>query len=91
MQPVLSKSACALTLTVAILRTRWVTWKAGTLPQNTGEGRSAASCRSRGMGSQPGCHEMASDTWLENLDSQRVHEALGFEMVDRCVNYRKRL
>ena len=40
---------------------------------------------------EQGCHEMASDTWIDNLDSQRAHEALGFEVVDRCVNYRKRL
>jgi aminoglycoside 6'-N-acetyltransferase I len=32
---------------------------------------------------------MASDTWQDNVDSQRAHEALGFEVVDRCVNYRK--
>ena len=38
-----------------------------------------------------GCREMASDTWLDAVDSQRAHEALGFEVVDRCVNYRKRL
>ena len=38
-----------------------------------------------------GCREMASDTWLDNEDSQRAHEALGFEVVDRCVNYRKTL
>jgi aminoglycoside 6'-N-acetyltransferase I len=38
-----------------------------------------------------GCREMASDTWTDNLDSQRVHEALGFEVVDRCVHYRKQL
>jgi len=38
-----------------------------------------------------GCQEMASDTWLDNLASQNVHEALGFEVVDRCVHYRKRL
>jgi aminoglycoside 6'-N-acetyltransferase I len=38
-----------------------------------------------------GCQEMASDTWADNLDSQRAHEALGFEVVDRVVNYRKRL
>jgi aminoglycoside 6'-N-acetyltransferase I len=36
-----------------------------------------------------GCTEMASDTWQDNVDSQRAHEALGFEVVDRCVNYRK--
>jgi aminoglycoside 6'-N-acetyltransferase I len=38
-----------------------------------------------------GCIEMASDTWLDNDQSQRVHEALGFEVVDRCVHYRKAL
>lgn len=38
-----------------------------------------------------GCREMASDTWIDNLDSQRVHESLGFEIVDRCVHYRKPL
>ena len=38
-----------------------------------------------------GCVEMASDTWIESLDSQRAHEALGYEVADRCVNYRKRL
>jgi aminoglycoside 6'-N-acetyltransferase I len=38
-----------------------------------------------------GCREMASDTWVDNVDAQRAHEALGFEVVDRCVNYRKLL
>jgi aminoglycoside 6'-N-acetyltransferase I len=38
-----------------------------------------------------GCREMASDTWIDELNSQRAHEALGFEVVDRCVHYRKRL
>lgn len=38
-----------------------------------------------------GCHELASDTWIDNEPSQRAHEALGFEVVDRCVNYRKSL
>src|SRR5215472_11625473 len=38
-----------------------------------------------------GCVEMASDTWIDNELSQSCHEALGFEVVDRCVNYRKRL
>jgi aminoglycoside 6'-N-acetyltransferase I len=38
-----------------------------------------------------GCREMASDTWIDNEVSQRAHEALGFEVVDRCVNYRKNL
>ena len=38
-----------------------------------------------------GCVEMASDTWIDRTLSQRVHEALGFEVVDRCVHYRKAL
>jgi aminoglycoside 6'-N-acetyltransferase I len=38
-----------------------------------------------------GCAEMASDTWIDNEASQRVHEALGYGVVDRCVHYRKML
>jgi aminoglycoside 6'-N-acetyltransferase I len=38
-----------------------------------------------------GCAEMASDTQIDNALSQRVHETLGFEVVDRCVHYRKTL
>lgn len=40
---------------------------------------------------QQGCREMGSDTWLDAEVSQRAHEALGFEVVDRCVHYRKKL
>jgi aminoglycoside 6'-N-acetyltransferase I len=38
-----------------------------------------------------GCSEMASDTWIDSTGSQRAHEALGYEVVDRCVHYRKPL
>jgi aminoglycoside 6'-N-acetyltransferase I len=38
-----------------------------------------------------GSHEMVSDTWINHQSSQRAHEALGFEVVDRCVHYRKPL
>ncbi len=38
-----------------------------------------------------GCTEMASDTWIDNVASQLAHEALGFEVVDRCIHYRKTL
>lgn len=38
-----------------------------------------------------GCVEVASDTWIDNEVSQDVHEALGYEVVDRCVHYRKTL
>jgi aminoglycoside 6'-N-acetyltransferase I len=60
------------------------------------------SRRHRGIGSRlmaaaeewartQGCAEMASDTWIDNEVSQRVHEALGYEVVDRCVHFRKPL
>jgi aminoglycoside 6'-N-acetyltransferase I len=38
-----------------------------------------------------GCLEMASDTWIDHEDSQRAHQALGFEVVDCCVHFRKAL
>ena len=38
-----------------------------------------------------GCKEMASDTQIDNVISQRAHEALGFEIAERSVLYRKRL
>lgn len=38
-----------------------------------------------------GCTEMASDTWLDNEISQQAHEALGYEVVDRVVTFRKSL
>lgn len=37
------------------------------------------------------CLEMASDALIDNELSQCAHEALGYEVVDRCVHYRKRL
>ena len=60
------------------------------------------SLRRRGLGAQllaaaedwarsHGCVEMASDTWIDSNLSQRVHEMLAFEVVDRCVHYRKAL
>jgi aminoglycoside 6'-N-acetyltransferase I len=38
-----------------------------------------------------GCAEMASDTPIANAVSQRVHQALGYTEVDRCVHFRKPL
>jgi aminoglycoside 6'-N-acetyltransferase I len=40
---------------------------------------------------ESGCREMASDTWIDHELSQRAHAALGFEVVDRCVHFRKSL
>ena len=37
------------------------------------------------------CVEMASDALINNELSQRAHAALGYEVVDRCVHYRKAL
>jgi aminoglycoside 6'-N-acetyltransferase I len=38
-----------------------------------------------------GAREIASDTWGDSVPSQNAHLALGFEVVDRCVNFRKSL
>jgi len=38
-----------------------------------------------------GCLEMASDALVDNPGSERAHKALGFEVVDRCVHFRKAL
>ena len=38
-----------------------------------------------------GCVEMASDALIDNDLSQRAHEALGFDAVDRCVHFKKHL
>ncbi len=62
----------------------------------------APDFRRRGIGAQllaaaedwsraHGCVEMASDTWIDNEVSQNAHEALGFEIVDRCIHFRKTL
>jgi aminoglycoside 6'-N-acetyltransferase I len=58
--------------------------------------------RNRGVGAElmrsaedwaraQGCLEMASDALIDNQESQRAHAALGFEIVDRCVHFRKAL
>jgi aminoglycoside 6'-N-acetyltransferase I len=38
-----------------------------------------------------GCTELASDTWLDSIDSQRVHVALHFAETERVVYFRKPL
>jgi aminoglycoside 6'-N-acetyltransferase I len=38
-----------------------------------------------------GYTEMASDALLENTDSERAHTALGFEVVERAIRFRKSL
>jgi aminoglycoside 6'-N-acetyltransferase I len=38
-----------------------------------------------------GCKEMASDTWIDERNSLQAHQTLGFEVVDRCIHFRKSL
>jgi len=40
-------------------------------------------------GRERGCRELGSDTYLDNAASQKMHEALGFEEMERVVCYRK--
>jgi aminoglycoside 6'-N-acetyltransferase I len=60
------------------------------------------NCRQQGIGAEllkeaenwarsQGCIEMASDAAIDNAVSQRAHESLGFEVVERSVLYRKTL
>jgi aminoglycoside 6'-N-acetyltransferase I len=64
----------------------------------------APSHRRRGVGAalvaaaedwarRQGCEEMASDTWSDprGAGSEQAHLALGYAIVDRVVNFRKRL
>ena len=59
-------------------------------------------CRGQGLGRAlvqaaedwaraQGYTEIASDTWHDNLLSQAAHQALGFEMVEQIVCFRKAL
>jgi aminoglycoside 6'-N-acetyltransferase I len=38
-----------------------------------------------------GATELASDTWLDSTESQRMHQALGFSETERVVYFRKSL
>ena len=38
-----------------------------------------------------GCREIASDTWTSHRVSIAAHQALGYEVDGRCVNFRKTL
>lgn len=61
----------------------------------------AREWRKRGVGRQlmevatecraQGAREMASDTWSTNRGSITAHRALGFQLVDRVVNFRRAL
>jgi aminoglycoside 6'-N-acetyltransferase I len=58
--------------------------------QRQGVGRALMTAAEDWSRSQ-GARELASDTWIDEEPSQRAHAALGFEVVDRCVHFRKTL
>jgi aminoglycoside 6'-N-acetyltransferase I len=59
---------------------------------NRGKGVGAALLRAaEDWARAQGCHEMASDTDIENKLSQHVHEASGFTITARAILYRKSL
>jgi aminoglycoside 6'-N-acetyltransferase I len=58
--------------------------------RNQGVGR-ALMRAAENWARQRGAIEMASDSWITQEDSHRAHEALGFNVVDRCVLFRKSL
>ncbi len=58
--------------------------------RGTGIGRALIQA-AEDWGHAQGATEIGSDTWAENEASRRAHEALGFELVDTCANYKKSL
>jgi aminoglycoside 6'-N-acetyltransferase I len=58
--------------------------------QGCGVGRALMAAAEQWARSQ-GAFELASDTWIDHETSQGAHAALGFEVVDRCVHFRKSL
>ncbi|WP_435528922.1 aminoglycoside 6'-N-acetyltransferase [Lysobacter enzymogenes] len=61
-------------------------------PQRRGQGVGRALIAAvENWGRERGCRELASDALLDHLDSQRAHEACGFEETERVVYFRRRL
>jgi aminoglycoside 6'-N-acetyltransferase I len=65
-------------------------WYVDESVRGTGVGRALVTAAEAWARAQ-GCTEMGSDALIDNEGSQRVHAALGYEVVDRCVNFRKSL
>jgi aminoglycoside 6'-N-acetyltransferase I len=60
------------------------------LEEHRGKGIGAELMRAaEAWAREQGCREMASDALIDNADSERAHEALGFVVIDRCVHFRK--
>ena len=65
-------------------------WYVEASARGTGVGRALLHA-AEDWASARGFVELASDAELDNVDSQRAHEACGFEEVDRLVKFRKPL
>ena len=65
-------------------------WFVQPLFQKRGIGRELM-CAAEEWARGHGCREIASDALIDNELSLRAHQAMGFEVVDRCVHFRKSL
>ena len=65
-------------------------WYVDERSRGTGVGRALVAA-AEAWARAHGCTEMGSDALIDNLGSQAAHRALGYDVVDRCVNYRKTL
>lgn len=62
------------------------------IPQQRQQGIAKQLCaKVEQWGKAQGCNELASDVELANLLSQQVHQALGFQEVERVVCYYKKM
>jgi len=65
-------------------------WWVAEARRRSGVGRALVE-RAEAWAREQGATEMASDTWHDNDVSVTAHQALGYAIKDRCVNFRKRL
>ncbi len=65
-------------------------WVVDPEARRRGVGRALAE-RFAEWGRAQGCKEIASDTYLDNSVGLAAHLALGFEVVDRAINFKKAL
>jgi aminoglycoside 6'-N-acetyltransferase I len=65
-------------------------WYVEPTHQRSGVGR-ALIASAEEWSREKGCREIASDTWIDHEEAQRAHEGVGFEVVDRCIHYKKSL
>ena len=63
-----------------------------TRPEHRGRGVARALCDAAARwGREQGCHEFASDVYIDDENSLAAHRGLGFEETERVVYFRKSL